>query len=179
MSKKINSRIKKNKNKNSKKGGSVPPNKQWSGPNVAAPPPQYNAGLFTGPQFNGPWGAIPVTPTTTNMINNNLGSATPPPGAMTQYPGTNRLGNNWIAMPGVDDYISSSQVNWGPYALKCTNPGLGACTGFNTSGIFQKHLGGSNKKKNNKKTNKKNIPKKNIKSSYKSKNKNNMLRRIS
>ena len=31
------------------------------GSNVAAPPPQYNAGLFTGPQFNGPWGAIPVT----------------------------------------------------------------------------------------------------------------------
>lgn len=152
---KKNLRLKRSNNKKIR-GGSVPPHQQWDGPNNAAPPPQYNAGLYTGPQFNGPWGSIPVTPTTSNMINNNLGSADPPPGAMTQYPGTNRLGNNWIAMPGVDDYISSSQVNWGPYAIKCTT-GTGGCTGHNTGGVHQKHLGGDRKKKTNKKTTNKRI----------------------
>lgn len=160
MTKKKSLKIYQKKNKN---GGSVPPNMQWSGPNISAPPPQYNAGLYTGPQFNGPWGAIPVTPTTTNMINNNLASANPPPGALTQYPGNNRLGNNWIGMTGVDNYISSSEVNFGPFEINCTNPGLGACTGFNTSGVYQKHLGGSkskNKKDKDIKTKKKDTKKK-------------------
>ena len=65
------------------------------------PPPTHNAGLYSGKSFQGDWGNIPVVPTTTYMIHNNLASANPPPGATTQYPGTNRSSNNIINMPGV------------------------------------------------------------------------------
>ena len=60
-----------------------------------APPPVPNGGLFGGPQAMGEYASIHVTPTATNMIHNNLRSANPPPGATEQYPGTNRLGNNY------------------------------------------------------------------------------------
>ena len=103
-----------------KKGGGIPPNQQASGPDVAIVPPSYNGGLYTGVPFSGPWGNIPVYPTTTNMINNNLKSANPPPGADVAYPGTERLGNNYQAMPGVGDYQSTSKVNWGPHKINCT-----------------------------------------------------------
>lgn len=106
--------------KKNKRGGAVSPLIQASGPNVAIVPPSYNAGLYTGVPFSGPWGNVPVAPTTTNYINNNLNSANPPPGGNISYPGTNRLGNNYQAMPGVNDYQSSRQVNWGPYKINCT-----------------------------------------------------------
>ena len=99
--------------KKSKKGGAVSPYLQASGPDVAIAPPSYNAGLYTGVPFNGPWGNIPVAPTTTNMINNNLKSANPPPG-------TQRLGNNYQAMPGVGNYQSTSKINWGPHKINAT-----------------------------------------------------------
>ena len=68
----------------------------------------------------GEYASIHVTPTATNMINNNLLSADPPPGATEQYPGTNRLGNNYIAMPGVYWYSDTHQINKGPYSIKVT-----------------------------------------------------------
>ena len=109
---------------------SIPPSNQWSNPYVSSPPPSYNAGLYgasigqdpltaNGPQFNGPWGNVPVTPTTTNMINKNLVSAEPPPGATQQYVGTNRQGNNFTAMPGINWYNTTNQSNPGPFNLKC------------------------------------------------------------
>lgn len=101
----------------------VPDNLKWNDANTAAPGPQHNAGLYGGKQFNGPWGGIPVTPTTTNHINNNLKSANPPPGATEQYVGTNRLGNNFVSMPGVSHYTTTHPVNKGPFAVKCTAGG--------------------------------------------------------
>ena len=121
-------RNKKNKNKKQKKGGkqnipvdiktNILPNQQWNNPNSAAPISQYQGGIYTGPQAYGPWGAIPVTPTTSNMINNNLRSAKPPPGAIKQYPGTNRLGNNFSTMPGVQWYNNTTEINPGPFRIK-------------------------------------------------------------
>lgn len=93
---------------------------QWSNPKVSAPLPAYNGGRYIGPQFNGPWGNLPITPTTTNMINNNLKSSDSPPGATIQYPGTNHQGNNFIAMPGVNWYNKTPDSNPGGFRLKCT-----------------------------------------------------------
>ncbi len=73
------------------------------------PPPQaLNGGLYTGEPFlkNAPWANIPVIPDADYMIHYNLRSANPPPGALTQYPGMTRPGNNFQAMPGVK-YISN------------------------------------------------------------------------
>lgn len=79
----------------------VPLHMRSSDINSSIPPSPANGGLFGGPQAVGPYASIPVIPTTTNYIHYNLQSANPPPGANVQYPGTNRLGNNYIAMPGV------------------------------------------------------------------------------
>ena len=49
----------------------IPLEQRWN-INEAAPKPTHNAGLYSGPAFNGPWGNIPVIPTTSNMIYNNL-----------------------------------------------------------------------------------------------------------
>ena len=106
--------------KKSKKGGAVSPYLQASGPDVAIAPPSYNGGLYTGVPFNGPWGNIPAAPTTPKMINNNLNSANPPPGGNVMYPGTQRLGNNYQAMPGVGNYRSTSKINWGPHKINAT-----------------------------------------------------------
>ena len=114
----------------------IPLPKQWTNPYTIAPLPQYQAGIYTGPQAYGPWGFIPVTPTTSNMINNNLKSASPPPGATVQYPGTNRLGNNFSSMPGIDWYNNTTDMNPGPYRIKGTQ-----CT----------QKAGRKKKKSNKK----------------------------
>ena len=65
-------------------------------------------------------GCARLTPTATNMIHNNLRSANPPPGATEQYPGTNRLGNNYVAMPGVYWYADTHPVNKGPFEMKVT-----------------------------------------------------------
>ena len=65
------------------------------------PPTPANGGLYNAPQAVGPHASIPVAPTATNYIYNNLKSAGPPPGAQHQFIGTNRLGNNYLPMPGV------------------------------------------------------------------------------
>jgi hypothetical protein len=96
----------------------ISPTQQWSNPNVQIPLPQYQGGIFTGPPAFGPWGFIPVTPTTSNMIHNNLRSASPPPEANTQYPGTNRLGNNFSTMPGINWYNNTTDMNPGQFRIK-------------------------------------------------------------
>lgn len=141
---------KKMSQRRTKKGGAVSPLLQSSGPNAKIVPPAYNAGLYTGLPFSGPWGNVPVAPTTTNYINNNLHSANPPPGANVSYPGTQRLGNNHQAMPGVVPYLSKSQVNWGSFKINTTE-------GNATVGGGKKSLRKlKNKKKKNSSTLKKN-----------------------
>tara|TARA_Y200000002_G_C22456189_1_gene568418 strand:+ start:178 stop:687 length:510 start_codon:yes stop_codon:yes gene_type:complete len=102
------------------KNSKVPLHKRWNSPDEEAPPPVPNGGIYGGPQAVGDYASIHVTPTATNLINNNLKSANPPPGATEQYPGTNRLGNNYIAMPGVFWYSDTHPVNKGPYSMKVT-----------------------------------------------------------
>ena len=103
------------------KNSEIPLIERWNSPNERAPPQVPNAGLFGGPQAMGEYASIHVIPTATNMINNNLRSADPPPGATEQYPGTNRLGNNYLPMPGVYWYSDTHPVNKGPYSVKVTD----------------------------------------------------------
>jgi hypothetical protein len=87
---------------------------------TAVPMSPRHGGLFSGELSNNPWNAIPVVPTMTNMIQNNLRSANPPPGATQQYIGTNRCGNNYVSMPGVYWYNPSDDSK-GKYAIKCVH----------------------------------------------------------
>ena len=96
----------------------IPLNQRWNNETTGAPPSPANGGLFGGPQAVGEYASIPVIPTATNMINNNLLSANPPPGATTQYPGTNRLGNNFSTMPGINWYNDTTNVNPGQFRIK-------------------------------------------------------------
>ena len=95
----------------------IQPSLQWNTPHTKVPPPAYNGGLYGGVPFAGPWGAVPVPATTGYHINKNLVSAEPPPMATTHYPGTERLGNNYTGMPGVNWY---AKEGIGPYNIKCT-----------------------------------------------------------
>ena len=56
----------------------------------------------------------------TNYVQNNLRSANPPPGATQQYVGSNRLGNNYVSMPGVYWHNPNNNMN-GKYAIKTTH----------------------------------------------------------
>ena len=86
-------------------------------PNVI-PGPSYNGAVNLGPACQGGHCSIPVTPTTANLIHNNLKSSHPPPGATINYPGTNRMGNNHISMPGINKYVGTT-VNPGPFHIQC------------------------------------------------------------
>ena len=79
----------------------VPMHLRSDNKDTAIPPSPVNGGLYNAPQVNEPYGSIPVAPTATNYTYYNLRSANPPPGAINQFVGTNRLGNNYTAMPGV------------------------------------------------------------------------------
>ena len=80
------------------------------------PPATYNGGLYSGEKCVGQHCPIPVTPTVRNYIHNNLPSekqsnilknvhkVNSVPGAKYSYPGTNRLGNNYMEMPGITYY---------------------------------------------------------------------------
>jgi hypothetical protein len=81
--------------------GLVSPEQRGSNENTAIPPALPNGGLFMPPQSTMPWANIPVIPSDTNLIHNNLRSANPPPGATQQYVSTDRLGNNYAPMIGV------------------------------------------------------------------------------
>ena len=98
----------------------VPPEVRSFNPNTAVPPPVPNGGLYGGPQSTSPWASIPVAPTTTNLIHNNMRSANPPPGATEHYPGNNRTGNNYTPMPGIS-WLNAGGSNFnGKYRLKTT-----------------------------------------------------------
>lgn len=95
----------------------VPTGKQWKNPYDMAPPAPRNGGLYTGPPAYGPWASIPVTPTTSEYINNNLRSASGTPDSFNQYPNTNRPGNNFSSMPGVSNFAKQGH---GPHRIHCT-----------------------------------------------------------
>ena len=90
------------------------------------PGPSYNGAVTIGEACIGAHCSIPVTPQVSNMINNNLRSANPPPGAIINYPGTVRLGNNSFNMPGVQDYVGT-ETNPGPFEIQC---GAGSTNAF-------------------------------------------------
>jgi hypothetical protein len=96
--------------------GQVPPTQRNNGASIAMPPAPRHGGLYSGPPSSNPWNSIPVVPTMTNYIQNNLRSAGPPPGATQQYVGTPRLGNNYVPMPGV--YWYNPPEMQGKYAIK-------------------------------------------------------------
>lgn len=70
---------------------------------VPPPKPSLNGGLYTGEPFapGAAYANVPVIPDVSYMIHYNLRSAKPPFDAIFQYPGGNRPGNNYQAMPGV------------------------------------------------------------------------------
>lgn len=96
----------------------IPLELRSSGPNERIVAPQINAGLYGGPQSTRPWANIPVAPTATNLIHYNLRSANPPPGAIVHYPGGDRLGNNYTAMPGVYWYNPDHPQYANQYKIK-------------------------------------------------------------
>ena len=84
-----------------------------------------NGGWFTGEPFkkDSPYGTVPVFPDTGYMIHYNLRSANPPPGAIYQYPGHTRTGNNYNNTIGIftnDKFnISGNEVECGSHSNKC------------------------------------------------------------
>ena len=87
-------------------------------PNSMMPKPVPNGGLYGGPQSTKPWATIPVAPTSTNLIFNNLQSANPPPGAIQQANGTIRLGNNYTSMPETKWYNPEEKDRHGRYKIQ-------------------------------------------------------------
>ena len=81
------------------------------------PPSQINGGLFSGPPVDYPWMPIPITPTETNYIVNNLKSANPPPGALEQFISVNRPGNNYSAKPNILKFNNTNTSNCGPFNI--------------------------------------------------------------
>lgn len=84
------------------------------------PPPSHskNGGLYTGEENpKAPWATIPVIPDVDYMIHYNLRSAHPPPGALYQYPGNIRPGNNYQSFSGLTSYTGTS--NFGPFNFMC------------------------------------------------------------
>ena len=84
--------------------GPVNPLERDKDPFTRIPDLPPNGGLYGGPQTERPWGSIPVTPTATNYIHNNLLSANPPPGATIQYVSNDRFGNNYSSTPEIKWY---------------------------------------------------------------------------
>ena len=84
---------------------------------VPPPEPSLNGGLYTGAPFvpSAPWGNIPVTPDAGYMTHYNLRTANPPPGAIYQYPGSNRPGNSFTPMYGIERYKDAR------FNIYCTN----------------------------------------------------------
>lgn len=84
------------------------------------PYPPVNGGLYCGPENNAPWMPIKAPATTTYFVQHHVRNADPPPppGATEQYPGDNRLGNNYTPMPGVNWYNSAYSRNNGPFNIK-------------------------------------------------------------
>lgn len=88
---------------------------------VPPPPRSLNGGLFTGEPFakDAPWGNVPVIPDVDYMTNVNLRSANPPPGAVFQYPGNMRPGNNFQKNTGLNPFTGKSGDQ--PYNFSCVS----------------------------------------------------------
>ena len=80
------------------------------------PGPSFNGAVTVGEECVGAHCSVPIEPTTTYMIHDALDSSTP--GANVSYPGTDRLGNNSFAMPGISAYEGTT-INPGPFNLQC------------------------------------------------------------
>ena len=91
--------------------GPVPPVFRDNNRETKVPPSKPNGGIYGGPQSKNAWANIPVTPTSMNLTHHNLRSANPPPGATEQYQGNDRLGNNYVAMPGTYWFNPSDRQN--------------------------------------------------------------------
>lgn len=118
--------------------GSVPPAFRDNGPDSIMPQVARHGGLYSGPESKNPWNSIPVTPTMTNYIQNNLRSANPPPGATEQYVGTPRLGNNYAPMPGV--YWYNPPEMSGKHAIMVTHNCDARAFGADGVSDIYKHL---------------------------------------
>ena len=138
-----------NRRQNRQKGGNslvtpgANPLVQWGRDGSVAPAPLRNGGWYTGPQATGEWRNVYVPPTTSGAIK-NLASGNPPPGAMDQYPGAERLGNNFYATPDLKNYETTLPSNTGPFTMDCTT---------------QKGGKRKNNRKNSQKRNRKNVKK--------------------
>jgi hypothetical protein len=98
----------------------VQPELRGQGPNIQVPSGRPNGGIYRGPQID-KWFVPQPLPATTTYFNQVLlrnSDPAPPPGATQQYPGNTRLGNNYVAMPGVNWYNSAYPRNNGPYSIK-------------------------------------------------------------
>lgn len=91
--------------------------------NYIAPPERaLNGGLYTGEEFKKGknneilHGNVPVIPDTGFLIRYNLLSANPPPGAIYQYPGNIRPGNNFQYMDGIK---INKKYNIGGNSMDC------------------------------------------------------------
>ena len=96
------------------------PELRGEGPNVQVPSERPNGGIYRGPQSD-KWYVPKPIPSTTTYFNQVLlrnSDPAPPPGATEQYPGNTRLGNNYVAMPGVNWYNSAYPRNNGPFSIK-------------------------------------------------------------
>jgi hypothetical protein len=70
---------------------------------VGLPTQPLHGGLYNSTSTGKEWHTIPVNPEMSSMMA-NLASANPPPGAMNQFIGTNRPGNNSVNLNGVYRY---------------------------------------------------------------------------
>jgi len=75
---------------------------------VGLPAQPAHGGLFNSASTGKDWHAIPVAPEMSAMMA-NLASANPPPGAMQQFIGTERPGNNSVQLPGVYRYQPNTE----------------------------------------------------------------------
>jgi len=86
------------------------------------PGPTFNNAWYTGEACNGPHCGVPVTPFVSEYIHNNLPADTAP-GATTQYPVIDRLGNSLGEnFPGIQPY-EGTELNPGPFNFNCVSGG--------------------------------------------------------
>jgi len=102
----------------------IPPELRSKNPLTAMPAGLPNGGLYRGPQINKWYVPKEVIPTTTyfNQVLLRNTDPAPPPGATEQYPGNQRIGNNYTAMPGINWYNSAYPRNSGPFNIKVSDP---------------------------------------------------------
>lgn len=85
------------------------------------PGPSYNNAWYVGEPCVGNHCGVPITPYVSEYIHNALNSSTP--GANTQYPLIDRLGNSLGEnLPGVQPY-QGTELNPGPFQFNCVGGG--------------------------------------------------------